>query len=97
MHKGEPNAERRVSGGGWQFAGGSEPEASGNDADNLGIGSLYAIHNHGLNIMPLLRAPYGLALAKNENEDRVQEVVRGTKNSENMHRNIRRWLNNENR
>lgn len=32
--------------------------------------------------MPLLRAPYGLALAKNENEDRVQEVVRSTKNSE---------------
>lgn len=65
--------------------------------DNLGIGSLHAIHNHDLYIMPLLRAPYGMALAKNENEDRVQEVVRGTKNSENMHRNIRRWLNNENR
>ena len=82
MHKGEPNAERRLSSGGLRFVEDSEPDASGNDADNLGIGSFHAIHNHDLHIMPLLRAPYGLALAKNENEDRVQEVVRGTKNSE---------------
>lgn len=69
----EPEESCRDWDSGWRFTAGDESDEYINDPENSGIYALNTVCNYDMEIIPLLRSPYGTAFERDE-DGRLQRI-----------------------